>query len=142
MSEPGDVYAVLGVQLTKLYGEFKAAFKRLEGLWLSNFENAHRDVLRVIGTVVEDFLRRLSDPDGWPMPAKAAIRGRDDAVQRQKLGMEIVKALKAVSRFRRQMQSSMGAYWTAEIPPPDFVDFRAKHDSIKAPIRSKALAKA
>lgn len=94
-----------------------------------------------IGNIGSSLLRRVGSPSGWPKAEKKALRGRTDYIERQALALDIATALLEIHRYRRIMSPSMAHVRTQDIEKPAFIDFRSRHEAIKAPPRAKSKTK-
>ena len=94
-----------------------------------------------LGNNVEFLLRRLLPENSWGWPSDKDFKYQEERRQYQWLARAIVLEMKTVARYHRLMAPGMENIRTADVPKPDFRDFRALHDQIKAKAKADSIEK-
>ena len=94
-----------------------------------------------LGNNVEFLLRRLLPTESWGWPSDKDFKYKEERRQYQWLARTIVLEMKSVARYHRLMASGMEHIRTADVPKPEFRDFRALHEQIKARAKADSLVK-
>lgn len=90
------------------------------------------------GNNVESHLRKLGPPESWGWPSNKDFKYREERRQYQWLAYTVLSELQKLARHHRIMAPGMEMIRTADVPKPEFRDFRAVHAQIQAMATSLA----
>ena len=93
------------------------------------------------GNNVEFHLRRIGDHKAWGWPSDKDFKYKEEFRQYQWLAHAIVVEMQSVARYHRLMSPGMESIRTADVPKPEFRDFRALFEQIKAKAKEETRAK-
>ena len=82
-----------------------------------------------IDYISDDFLSKLSVPKSWPDAPN--VGGGPDAIDRYKLGIEIVEAVFRVRQRQKMNKASLQEEGKSSFPKTELVDFRSRLAAMK-----------